>query len=68
MKILVAVFFISTALLSSFAKDIVKRGRLLQVEPKLNPLLTKWPKELALFFCLCSVKRMRVFESPWMGH
>ena len=35
---------------------------------KLNPLRALWPMELALISGFCSVKRMRGFDSPWMGH
>ena len=35
---------------------------------KLNPLQAKWPMERLLIFSFCSVKRMRVFDSPSMGH
>ena len=36
---------------------------------KLNPLLARWPMEPALISGFCSVfKRIRVFDSPWMGH
>ena len=35
---------------------------------KLNPLRTKWPMEPVLISVFCSVKWMRVFDSPWMGH
>ena len=35
---------------------------------KLNPLRARWPIEPALIPGSCSVKWMRVFDSPWMGH
>ena len=35
---------------------------------KLNPLRAMWPMERALISDFCSVKRMRVFDSPWTGH
>ena len=35
----------------------------------LNPLQAKWPMDLALNISgFCSVKQVRVFDSPWMGH
>ena len=34
----------------------------------LNPLRAKWPMEPVLISGFCSVKRMRVFDSPWTGH
>ena len=34
----------------------------------LNPLQAKWPMEPALISGFFSVKRIRVFDSPWMGH
>ena len=37
-------------------------------ELELNPLRARWPMEPALISGFCSVKRMRVFNSPWMGH
>ena len=35
---------------------------------KVNPLQVSWLIEPALIFGFCSVKWMRVFDSPWMGH
>ena len=35
---------------------------------KLNPLRAQWPMEPALISGFCSVKQMRVFDSPWTGH
>ena len=35
---------------------------------KLNPLRARWPTEPALVTGFCSVKQMRVFDSPWTGH
>ena len=35
---------------------------------KLNPLPAKWPIEPALISGIGSVKWMRVFDAPWMGH
>ena len=35
---------------------------------ELNPLQARWPMEPALISSFCSVKRMRVFDSPWMEH
>ena len=37
-------------------------------KPKLNPLRAKWPLERGLISRFCSVKRLRVFDSPWTGH
>ena len=34
---------------------------------KLNPLRAKWPIEPALISDFCSIKRIRVFDSPWTG-
>ena len=38
------------------------------VKGKLNPLRAMWPMEPVLISGFCSVKRMRVFDSPWTEH
>ena len=43
---------------------VVRREVLLS---KLNPLRAKWPMEPALISGFCTVKRMRVFDSPLTG-
>ena len=37
-------------------------------QTKLNFLQAKCPMEPVLIFNFCSVKRMKVFDSPWTGH
>ena len=47
---------------------VVSLTRLILAKLKLNPLRARWPMEPVLISSFCSVKQVRVFDSPWMGH
>ena len=58
----------SHPVINVITSSAIKRTNSSKISPKLNPLQAKWPMERALISRFCSVNRMRVFDSPWMGH
>ena len=54
--------------LQSFKLAVIWNSKLVYCKSASIIERAKWPMEAVLIYDFCSVKRMRVFDSPWMGH